>query len=398
MKLRMKKFLAAGIAALMLFAFAACGVKLDISVDIAEDGTVTFGTVTAYDEEFIDTMIQYGDGLDLETADGEAGSDQDDGSGTPVDIDDPGDDVQKEYTDEDRWAYIEKQVFEGISDKDYERYETTDAKGIHWMGFTIKRPAKNIDDLTAQSAPQERFNIYRTTDDSDWGGDLFYKNGKNYVSNMMVDISEDEDFSSIKENNEGMDISMLVVVTLPTKAISSNASEVSKDGKTLTWNLMDMEDPNIDFEFDLHPFPTTIVLLAVLGVVVLLLIAAVVFLIVNMTKKSKKYDDNLAALAGDTAEGDPVRPEIQDPAEGTGDPASVDEVSDSDVSPVTDDTMSESAIETAEELKAEALEAAKEAEEEAREAAEESVIDIEETEDPVEAEETEDPSGEGDTE
>ncbi len=270
------------------------------------------------------------------------------------------------------------------------------------MGFTIKRPAKNIDDLTAQSAPQERFNIYRTTDDSDWGGDLFYKNGKNYVSNMMVDISEDEDFSSIKENNEGMDISMLVVVTLPTKAISSNASEVSKDGKTLTWNLMDMEDPNIDFEFDLHPFPTTIVLLAVLGVVVLLLIAAVVFLIVNMTKKSKKYDDNLAALAGDTAEGAPVRPEIQDPAEGSGDPASVDEVSDLEVSPVlddiTNDTMSESAIETAEELKAEALEAVKEAEEEAREAAEGSGTDIEETEDPVDAEETEDPSDEGDTE
>ena len=397
MKLRMKKFIAAGIAALMLFAFAACGVKLDISIDIAEDGTVTYGTVTAYDEEFIDMMIQYGDDIELESLDGEAGSDDQD-SGNSVDSSDPDGDVQKEYTDEDRWAYIEKQVFEGIKDKDYERYETTDAKGIHWMGFTIKKPAKNIDDISSATQPSERVNIYGPSD-AEWEGALFYKSGKNYVSNMMVDVSEDEDFSSIKENNEGMDISMLVVVTLPTKVISSNASEVSEDGKTLTWNLMEMEDPNIDFEFDLHPFPTTIVLLAVLGVVVLLLIAAVVFLIVSMTKKSKKYDDNLAALAGDTpAEGTLVRPEIQDSAEGTGDPASVDEVSDSDVSPVTDDTMSESAIETAEELKAEALEAAKEAEEEAREAAEGSGTDIEETEDPVDAEETEDPSGEGDTE
>ena len=237
------------------------------------------------------------------------------------------------------------------------------------MGFKVKYKDVKIDDITADSKPDERVNIYNYSDDI-LEGKLFYKSGKNYVSNMTIDTAGNNDFESMKENKQYMDISMMVVVTLPSKPVSNNATSVSEDGKTLTWDLMQIEESDIDFEFSLNSFPIGLVLAIVFGVVAAACIAVVVVIILNLAKKGKADDARLAALAGDvpaTADS-PVQSVIHDAVTGAEETAA-EVVSE----PVTD------AAETAGEAETKALEIAEEAEAEVEETVEEAVETLEET-------------------
>ena len=314
MKNIFRRTLVAAVAVMMLFAFAACGVKMDISFDISSDGTVKTGVITAYDEEMIDMMLDYGETSESEDDEAAADPDEDDTA-------EDGGVKHKTYTDEERWEYIEKNVLEGISDKTYEKYEFTDDKNTHWMGFKVLYKDVKIDDITADSKPDERVNVYNYSEDI-LEGKLFYKSGQNYVSNMTIDTAGNDDFASMKENQQYMDINMMVVVTLPSKPVSNNATSVSEDGKTLTWDLMQIEESDIDFEFSLNSFPIGLVLSVVLGIVAAACIAVVVVVILNLAKKGKEDDARLAALAGDVPKkaDSPVQSVIHDAVAGREEP------------------------------------------------------------------------------
>lgn len=51
----------------------------------------------------------------------------------------------------------------------------------------------------------------------------------------------------------GEDSKIDYIVKLPNKAIDSNATSVSEDGKTLVWDLLSMEDTNMHVEFNYKP-------------------------------------------------------------------------------------------------------------------------------------------------
>ena len=64
-------------------------------------------------------------------------------------------------------------------------------------------------------------------------------------TDMNLDISDmNMDADALKEY-----ISLTYEVSLPNKAISNNADNVSNDGKTLTWNLLNKDTLNYEFSF-----------------------------------------------------------------------------------------------------------------------------------------------------
>lgn len=191
----------------------------------------------------------------------------------------------------------------------------TDISKMEKDGYTVKKYSK--DNMTGFTVTKKIKNIDDISDTKDVKGDLslkksgsklftvkkgFFKNtyvaklkstDSSSVSNQMNTNNSDDDNTTTDDNDtssfdfgnyssamSSMDMSFKI--TLPYKAISNNASKVSKDGKTLTWNLLEGKD-SIDFEFSLYNM-TNIIIAIIIGIVV---IAGVVVLIVVLTKKKK---------------------------------------------------------------------------------------------------------------
>ena len=74
-------------------------------------------------------------------------------------------------------------------------------------------------------------------------------------------------------------------VTLPTKAISSNASSVSEDGKTLTWDLKHGELNEVKFEFRLSNTNMIIGVVACIVDIILLISIIIAFVYLRGLKK-----------------------------------------------------------------------------------------------------------------
>ena len=124
------------------------------------------------------------------------------------------------------------------------------------------------------------------------------KKGLNYTidwdtSDVKADVLNDREYED--DEYEGF---MEVVVNLPGKAKNNNATDVSKDGKTLTWDLMEEDTVELSFAAS-----NTILIVAIIGGVCLALIAAgVVILIIVLSKKKK------SKKAAASAEAQPAAP------------------------------------------------------------------------------------------
>lgn len=214
---------------------AGCTMKVDYGFVVGADKNVKIAATLAYDKEFIDGMSSM-NGMDL--------------TGDTTDT------QKTELTDEQRWAFVDEQlgkVDESVEKKKY------DKEGFY--GYVLTTNAGKIEDLSADSA-SERYNLAESessnSDSSDGnlvsamkGKVLFVKTGDNkYKSNMTykMDSSSKSSFDSAEQMGAIFD--MTISVTLPTKPISNNATSVSEDGKTLTWDLTKVEDIDFEFTFD----------------------------------------------------------------------------------------------------------------------------------------------------
>ena len=74
------------------------------------------------------------------------------------------------------------------------------------------------------------------------------------------------------------------VVNLPEKALTNNATNVSNDGKTLTWSLMQSQISNIEFSFELKNMTNYYILYGGITAAVII----VIIIIISLIKKGKK--------------------------------------------------------------------------------------------------------------
>lgn len=81
------------------------------------------------------------------------------------------------------------------------------------------------------------------------------------------------------------------VVNLPEKALTNNATNVSNDGKTLTWSLMQSQISNIEFSFELKNMTNYYILYGGIAAAVII----VIIIIISLIKKGKKGKEVVSA-------------------------------------------------------------------------------------------------------
>lgn len=257
-----------------------CSMKTEYNMKINDDKSMDFSVILGLDDELIEGMasmdssdseLEYEDELEY---DDELDSDWDYTEETEEDL--SSQEETAELTEEQKWEYIDS-MFEDSEDMSYEKYGFKKEKYEegNYKGYKFVTTISNIDDISGEKA---NFDL---TDFQDLSKSVvFTKDGNKYKANFVL---ENEN----SESAEGMEVAFDIkyVVTLPNKAISHNATEVSKDGKTLTWDLLDAKSKNIEFEFSFEKNNTALYLGIGIGAVVI--VAAIVVCIVLKKKRNK---------------------------------------------------------------------------------------------------------------
>ena len=119
-----------------------------------------------------------------------------------------------------------------------------------------------------------------------------------YSQKAEIDLTSLEDMSLY-----GMTIKY--VINLPTKAGTHNADKESKDGKTLTWDLMAGQVTEIEFKAETN----NMIIFAVVGVLGLAVIIVVVLVVAKSSKKEKVAS---AYEPEEVVEPKTVEPEIEE--------------------------------------------------------------------------------------
>ena len=155
-------------------------------------------------------------------------------------------------------------------------YEIESYSDDNVEGFKAK---KHVEDL-AKISLEEAFGSEYVTDSEENQLKVEKKGLKTvYSQNAKIDLtSMDSSMISL--------VTMKYTVKLPAKAGKNNASEVSKDGKTLTWNLKAGEVNEISFEASSNALVTV----AIIIVVALIIIGATVAVIIALKKPRKEKD------------------------------------------------------------------------------------------------------------
>lgn len=236
------------LAIIMLFV-TGCGMRSNVGVEVAKNKTVTLKIISAMDNEMIDYYLGMQNG---------------DSEGTT-------------YTDEQRWAYVESST----TDSNYEEFTKEKYDQDGYKGYVYSIELGKIDDLLAEDS--EVLNI----DDISKDSKLFTKDGDTYVLNLDLKSADISEAQSYKDYGAEFDLSFYV--TLPNKAIENNATTVSENGKTYSWDLLQAENANIKFKIDGGLFGgSNNTLPIILGIVAAVIVIAVIIVVVVVTSKKNK--------------------------------------------------------------------------------------------------------------
>ena len=214
----MKKFRNLLIAVFAVILLAGCSIDEHVSLDITSDKKVQIVMKMGVDDAGIDYMLSL---QDMENGE------------------------KKEYTDEDRMKYLEEYACESVSEDENSDASCETFKDEKFKGIIIKSDKKDIDTLTGVEG-DAKVNI-AAFEGSFEESKLFIKDGDVYKSNFSFDLANAGDMTSSIESAQ--DFVFTFDINLPNKSISNNATKVSDDGLTLSWDLSKIANSNIEFSF-----------------------------------------------------------------------------------------------------------------------------------------------------
>lgn len=179
----------------------------------------------------------------------------------------------------------DREVGEILSDEQIEEYkddgwDVEEFKDGGYSGYIIKKKDVPVSEL-------ENSNKNKKTALSDELKSLkLTRKGMKYT--LDWDIAEEaKELSAASEYSDYVKMSgaqMKVKINLPSKAVKSNATHVSEDGRSYEWDLLNFDDPDgIHLEYKLIDTKMMIA-----GVVSLAVLIAVVTVIIVMLRKKKK--------------------------------------------------------------------------------------------------------------
>lgn len=224
----MKKVLSlVAIMIIALIALTGC-VDINYEVTINKDGTADIAYVYGFEKEFLEQMETTADEM---------------------------------TSDMKQSAEASEYSIEAYSDEKVE-------------GFKAKKHVDNLSEISLAEAFGETY-----VKDSEENQIKVEKKGSKTVYSQTANI----DLTSMDESMKSM-VTMKYTIKLPTKVGKNNADEVSKDGKTLTWNLTSGEVNEINFEASSSGTITSLLIIIALVVVG----AVIVIIVVSKSKKSKE--------------------------------------------------------------------------------------------------------------
>jgi hypothetical protein len=216
-----------------------CSFKREDALTINKDKKVNYSFVITMDDELIDMAIRT----------------------EKEDVEDISEDM--------RWKYVDNELTTLYQNWNKEKIDNDGIKGYK---FTSPEEL-DIDELVSDNF-EGRYVLGSAPTFKE--GKLFTKKDDVYTSFFKIDI--DEELESNFNNQD--QISIKLVVELPNKSISNNASDVSKDGKTLTWNITKSTDIDFSFKFEKNNY----MVIAIIGGICLLALSLVFILIKNKNK------------------------------------------------------------------------------------------------------------------
>lgn len=287
------KYLFAAIIGVMLF--TGCAIKLDVNMEISKEGKVNFGLIQAFDRELLTNMMNMG------------------GSETT-------------YTDDELKQFLQQSLEESeegeSSDLDIYKqkgFTATEYVDDKFLGYKFSAIIDNIDKVSASEE-----NVFNFSDMSELTGSiqeqkLFKKDGNQYIAHFVFDPASSSALDTEDSESDGTDdstddqmeqyLNMIeqiytFTLTLPKTPISHNATTVSEDGKTLTWNLSKDAKTDINFTFVLEEAKTPVVatdndsslgLYIAIGAGVLALIVIIIVLITSKKEPSNQNNNQVYA-------------------------------------------------------------------------------------------------------
>lgn len=171
--------------------------------------------------------------------------------------------ISDEPTEEDIKNFLDSGMSEEASNE--EMLNDEEIKELEEMGYvvdakfdeenyiynvTISQHFDNIDDISTTNELKINLEELFNPENNNIQNVFFTRTVDNtYKANYVIE----NDMDNTSELPEDLDLSELItynyVVTLPNKAVSNNATTVSNDGKTLTWDLVGGNTSAINFEF-----------------------------------------------------------------------------------------------------------------------------------------------------
>ena len=132
-------------------------------------------------------------------------------------------------------------------------------------GVIIYKKFHSLDEITSdKKLVLDFFQVFEEEDKNYTYDKFFYKEDNKYTANFIFDLTPEINGTNSSNNtNLGFDYSQYenlfnfkYTVTLPNsvKYIESNATDVSKDGKTLTWKLDLGKTNEVNFGFAYDPY------------------------------------------------------------------------------------------------------------------------------------------------
>lgn len=126
-------------------------------------------------------------------------------------------------------------------------YTISDYSEDGYVGNTMSKTFSNIDDIsTTTDTTIDLTPIISGEEDLTY---LFVKDGNTYKANYTINLAEETDDTDYSEYALSSIIKMTYTVTVPNGTTSNNATSVSEDGNTLTWEIPYGEEVSIQYAF-----------------------------------------------------------------------------------------------------------------------------------------------------
>jgi hypothetical protein len=270
----MKKKLAVLLVLMMVFVFSGC-MRTSIDLDIHEDGTADFSMLYAMMTDMDSMMDDLDLGDDVDLGDDSDWSSDDDFDWSDEDFsEDLGEDLSEDVAEEEQSLELSPEEIAEL-EADGFTYEVYEQDG--YKGYIIKGENKPLEEIFSETGATG-------IDENEF---VITKNGSSYVIEWTVfDEEEDSEVGEIAEYFEPYGGYMQFVLTLPEPAGENNATEVSEDGKTLTWNLLTLNGENVHVEFELPQASSGGGSGAIIAIIVAVLAVIVVAVLISRKKKA----------------------------------------------------------------------------------------------------------------